>query len=124
MSNGSHERKADGDSVRSSALIMLVEDDELVGEFASTALTGAGYKVIRAATAAEALLLLSAHPDIALVITDVEMPGQMNGVGLAHIISHDRGDLPVIESPGSFLLGARDLPPSATFLQNPILRPT
>jgi PAS domain S-box-containing protein len=63
-------------------MVLLVEDDADVREFSASALTHLGYRVLRAADAATALSILSEHRDIALLLTDVVLPG-LNGRQLA-----------------------------------------
>ncbi|MCB5173917.1 response regulator [Microvirga lenta] len=64
-------------------VILVVEDEPLVRMFLADALDDAGYKVFEAVNADEAVTLLQARPDIQAVVTDIEMPGSMNGIGLA-----------------------------------------
>jgi CheY-like chemotaxis protein len=60
----------------------LVEDDEDVREYTSAALTALGYRVFEAGEAVAALRVLDEHSEIALLLTDVGLPG-MNGSRLA-----------------------------------------
>ena len=62
--------------------VLLVEDDRDVREFGVAALTQLGYRVLDAADAAAALSLLDRHPEVALLFTDVGLPG-LNGRRLA-----------------------------------------
>jgi CheY-like chemotaxis protein len=62
--------------------ILLVDDDYDVREYMQFVLDEAGYAVRVAANGEEALRLLSGEPEVALLVTDVIMPG-MNGVELA-----------------------------------------
>ncbi|AWH55471.1 hybrid sensor histidine kinase/response regulator [Stenotrophomonas sp. ESTM1D_MKCIP4_1] len=62
--------------------ILVVDDDAAVRAFSVDALSELGYQVLSADGAASALLLLQAHPGIALLFTDVVMPG-VNGRQLA-----------------------------------------
>ncbi|WP_313435998.1 PAS domain-containing protein [Stenotrophomonas sp.] len=62
--------------------ILVVDDDAAVRAFSVDALTELGYRVLSADGAATALPLLQSHPDIALLFTDVVMPG-VNGRQLA-----------------------------------------
>ena len=64
-------------------LILLVEDDDLVRDYAGEQLQSAGYRVLRAANGPEALEILRARDDIDLLFTDVVMPGGMSGRLLA-----------------------------------------
>jgi DNA-binding NtrC family response regulator len=76
--------------------ILLVEDDVLVRPI-SHYLRDCGYKVIEAANADEAVTVLS-HKEtvIDLVFTDIEMPGGLDGFGLARWVREHRPGLDVI----------------------------
>ncbi len=63
--------------------ILVVEDDADVRLFAVNALRGLGYAPLEAADAATALRVLETGPEIALLFTDIVMPGEMDGVKLA-----------------------------------------
>ena len=64
-------------------MILVVEDDADVRQFAVSALRGLGYTPLQAADAATALRLLETMPQISLLFTDIVMPGEMDGVRLA-----------------------------------------
>jgi signal transduction histidine kinase len=64
-------------------VVLLVEDDPVVREFAVSACQELGCKVYQATDAAEALAVLEAHADIVLLFTDIGLPGAMNGRQLA-----------------------------------------
>jgi CheY-like chemotaxis protein len=66
-------------------LILIVEDETLVRMLAVDVAQDAGFEPLEAASADEALLLLDAHPDIRILMTDIDMPGSMNGLRLAAI---------------------------------------
>jgi CheY-like chemotaxis protein len=63
--------------------ILVVEDDARVRRVTVARLVDAGYTILEASNAAEALARLAAHPEIRLVFTDVIMPGGMSGDELA-----------------------------------------
>ncbi|MEQ8516624.1 MAG: response regulator, partial [Chromatocurvus sp.] len=63
--------------------LLLVEDDELVRQYASTQLSLLGYRVIEAANGIEAIQVMRERDDIDLLFTDVVMPGGVNGPELA-----------------------------------------
>jgi PAS domain S-box-containing protein len=67
-----------------SEVILLVEDNAPVREFAKTQLLHLGYQVLEAANGKDALAVLREHNDIDLLFTDVVMPGGLNGRELAH----------------------------------------
>jgi DNA-binding NtrC family response regulator len=77
--------------------ILVVEDDVAVRMVISQYLRSCGFKVIEAANADEALVVLQ-KPDIMLdiVFSDIEMPGTMDGFGLAQWVRSNRPDLDVI----------------------------
>ena len=80
--------------------ILLVEDDEDVSRFVVDALSDIGYRVEHAATAARALEILKSVPQIALLFTDVVLPGGMNGRELANEVKKLRPELPVLFATG------------------------
>jgi CheY-like chemotaxis protein len=76
-------------------VILLVEDEVLIRLSTAELLRERGYQVLEAADAAEAIALLrSGHP-LDLVISDVRMPGPMDGLGLTSALKEARPNLPV-----------------------------
>jgi len=69
--------------------ILMVEDEPLVRFVGVLALSEAGYKVLEAANAEQALRVLDSGAAIDLLFTDVEMPGALDGKGLARCV-HDQ----------------------------------
>lgn len=63
--------------------ILLVEDQPDVAEVACDMLEDLGYQVLSVSGAGEALSIIDARDDIDLLITDIVMPGSMNGADLA-----------------------------------------
>jgi CheY-like chemotaxis protein len=83
------------------ALILVVEDEALVRMMLVDVLDDAGFKVMEAAHADEALHILAAVPDVQVVVTDVEMPrGSINGFELARRVRNDRQDIGVLIASG------------------------
>ena len=80
--------------------VLLVEDDDGVRRFAAGALRDAGYRVVEAATGPEGLRQLEAHPDVALLFTDVVLKGPMTGRDLAQAALLARPGLPVLYTTG------------------------
>jgi CheY-like chemotaxis protein len=83
-----------------SELILVVEDDQLVREFASTQLRSLGYRVIEAADGREALEILHARKGIALLFTDIVMPHGFDGRALAQLARERQPDLRVLFTSG------------------------
>jgi two-component system, response regulator PdtaR len=68
-----------------SRTILVVEDEILVRMVISDKLREAGYTVVEAAGSEEALNVL-AQLDVKLILSDVQMPGSMDGIGLARVV--------------------------------------
>lgn len=71
------------------AMVLLVEDEAIVRMNTADILSDLGYAVIEAANADQALEILAKRADIAIVFTDINMPGSMDGLKLAKAV-HDR----------------------------------
>jgi CheY-like chemotaxis protein len=103
------------------ALILVVEDEALVRMMLVDVLDDAGFKVIEAAHADEALRILAAVPDVQVVVTDVEMPrGSINGFELARRVREDRQDIGVLIASGRMAPAPGDLPEGAYFAEKPV----
>lgn len=76
-------------------VVLLVEDDVLVRFTTADILREAGFDVLEAVDSSEALALLTTGHPLHLVITDIRMPGHMNGVQLTSVIKSTRPNLPV-----------------------------
>ena len=63
--------------------ILIVEDDVLTNEYLEFILQQAGYEVVSATSADEAAELLEDRDDVQLIVTDINLPGSMNGLKLA-----------------------------------------
>jgi PAS domain S-box-containing protein len=85
---------------RGSEAILVVEDDARVRRVTTARLRSLGYQVIEADNGAAALALLDAHPKIAMIFTDVVMPGGMNGDELAEAALSERPDLKILFTSG------------------------
>lgn len=103
--------------------ILMAEDDLAVGVVTRAVLERFGYQVLPAATGAEALQLWTKNRDrVALLLTDLVMPGGMSGQELASRLQVDRPNLKVIYTSGySADVAGRhlDLQPEEKFLQKP-----
>jgi PAS domain S-box-containing protein len=80
--------------------ILVVEDEADVRSFATDALHELGYKVLEAPDGARALRILDAHRAVTLLLTDVGLPGGMNGRQLADEARRRRADLKVLFTSG------------------------
>jgi len=81
--------------------ILVVEDEQLVRDLVCNLLRGYGYRILAAASGAQALEVWRENrSQISLVVTDVVMPGAVNGRELAERLWLDRPDLKVILTSG------------------------
>jgi len=71
------------------ATVLVVEDETLVRLYGMDILEDAGFRVLDAGNADEAIAVLQSHDEVALLFSDIDMPGSMNGLELAHLV-HDR----------------------------------
>ena len=76
--------------------ILLVEDDSLIRLLTAEHLTGVGYDVVEAATAEDAVAILSSGVRVHLVFSDVSLPGAMGGFALAVWVRHHFRSIPVV----------------------------
>lgn len=76
-------------------VVLLVEDDVLVRFTTAETLREEGYLVLEAVDASEALALIATGHPLDLVLSDVRMPGGMDGVGLSFAVKELRQNLPV-----------------------------
>ena len=97
-----------------SALVLLVDDDDDVRETSADMLEELGYSVVQAANGFEALGKLESLPELAVMVTDVRMPG-MSGLELLEIAGKRYGQVKVILISGYFT----PQPISVRFLQKP-----
>lgn len=75
--------------------VLLVEDEFLIRMILAEALADEGFEVVEAASGDEAARLAQ-DTGFDLLLTDIQMPGRLDGVALARHLLHDRPDLPVV----------------------------
>jgi CheY-like chemotaxis protein len=100
-------------------IVLVVEDETLIRMNAVEMIEDAGFQVLEAASADEAIVLLETHLDIRVVFTDIDMPGSMNGIRLAQAVRGRWPPIKIIATSGHFKLKQGDLPPDGRFLPKP-----
>jgi two-component system NtrC family sensor kinase len=76
--------------------VLVVEDSRSVAEVTSAMLEQLGYRVVWAESAAEALRHLQQGIEFDLLLSDIVMPGEMNGLGLAEVCRERFPDIPLL----------------------------
>lgn len=100
-------------------VVLVVEDEPLVRTFAAEILMDAGYRVFEACDARDGAAILDRRDDIRAVVTDIEMPGDMDGLALAHLIHEQRPEIAVILTSGRIRPEAGAMPGGADFIAKP-----
>jgi CheY-like chemotaxis protein len=101
-----------------SVAVLVVEDEPLVRMDVASTFEDAGFKVYAAASADEAVGLLEEFAEIVALVTDVDMPGSIDGLELAHYARSSRS-IKIIVTSGHRRIATRELPPAAVFLEKP-----
>ena len=99
--------------------VLVVEDEFLSRLHAVNLVEDAGYEAIEASNAEEAIAILEARKDIRIVFTDVDMPGTMDGLKLAHAIRTRWPPIELIVTSGHFNLSDTDMPERGRFFPKP-----
>jgi len=101
--------------------ILLVEDEPLQRELMAESLSRAGYEVTATCTGDEAAILLADRGRFDALLTDVAMPGRIDGIGLAQHAREVHPDLPVLFVSGgsASLRRAGALPPPTACMSKP-----
>jgi PAS domain S-box-containing protein len=106
--------------VGSGETLLIVEDDELVRTTLADTLSDLGYRIIEADDADAALALLDNGIGADVVLTDLSMPGSMDGLEFASVTRHRFPTLPVILTTGhTGVLSSRALPPGVNLVSKP-----
>jgi CheY-like chemotaxis protein len=100
-------------------VVLVVEDELFVRLMAVDAIEDAGYVAVEAENADRALALLDERSDIAVMFSDIKMPGSLDGLGLAATVGERWPDVRIVLTSGHLYREDIDLPESLPFLQKP-----
>lgn len=106
-------------SARKRPVVLIVEDEFLVRMGTRAAVETAGFDVLEAGDADEAIALLSARNDIRLIFTDVHMPGSMDGLKLVHFVRDRWPPIKIVATSARVRIAESDLPEGGRFLPKP-----
>jgi two-component sensor histidine kinase/DNA-binding response OmpR family regulator len=100
--------------------VLVVEDEMVLRMRAVDIVEDAGFTAVQAVNADEALSILKSRSDIALLFSDIQMPGSMDGLKLAHAV-HDRWpSIKIILVSGQVKVSETDKPTDSRFFGKPI----
>jgi CheY-like chemotaxis protein len=100
-------------------VVLVVEDEAIIRMDVVGLLVGAGFEVLDAKSADHAIAILETRPDIRLVFTDVDMPGTMDGIRLAHHVRDRWPAVLLIVASGKMVVELALLPGGTRFFRKP-----
>jgi CheY-like chemotaxis protein len=99
--------------------VLVVEDEAMIRMIAAEFLEEEGFVVLEAANAEEAIHALESGQRIEAVFTDINMPGAMDGLDLAHFVRDRRPSIKLLLTSGRGSLPAAELPSQSRFVLKP-----
>jgi len=100
-------------------LVLVVDDEPILRMLAIDDLEIDGLPAIEAGNTNEALIQLEAHPEVAVLFTDIQMPPGRDGLELAHVVHEQRPDIHLILTSGRLRPSDEEIPNSGRFLAKP-----
>ena len=99
--------------------VLIVEDEPILRLHAASLVEEAGFTAIEASNADEAIAILESRSDITLLFTDVNMPGSMDGLKLAHAVRNRWPPIKIVVVSGHMQVDQNDLPADSRFFGKP-----
>jgi len=109
------------DRPRSLPIVLVVEDNIMLRMRAVDIVEDAGYASVEAVDADEAFSILQSRCDIALLFTDIQMPGTMDGLQLAHAVYERWPHVKIILVSGRLKLSSAHIPRDSRFFGKPLV---
>jgi CheY-like chemotaxis protein len=100
-------------------IVLIVEDEPLLRMFAVDIVEEAGFETLEASNADEAISLLEAHSEIRILLTDIDMPGGMDGLKLAAAVRDRWPPVAIIVVSGKQRPSPADMPDGSVFFPKP-----
>jgi len=101
------------------AKVLLVEDEPMIRAIGMDALEDAGYEVIEARDADEAVRILELLGEVHVLFTDIRMPGSMDGLALARLVHERWPAMKILITSGDTFPRTSQLPDDGHFLAKP-----
>jgi CheY-like chemotaxis protein len=102
------------------AVVLVVEDEMLLRMRAVDMVEDAGFTSVEAVDADQAVAILESRSDIALLFTDIQMPGSMDGLSLARSVHQRWPPIKIILVSGQLKLANIDIPAGSRFFGKPL----
>lgn len=99
--------------------VLIVEDEPLIRMSVADDLQVAGFQVLEAGNADEALRLLEVDPSIRAIFTDIDMPGDLDGLKLAWIVRDRWPPIEIVITSGNRKIALSDMPERSLFFAKP-----
>ncbi len=103
--------------------ILVVEDEPIIRLGMVSSIEDAGYTVVEAASADEAIRRIEGDSEVAVLVTDVDMPGSMDGVRLAHYVRRRWPPIQMLVISGKIGVTPGELPHGVQFMSKPYQEP-
>jgi two-component sensor histidine kinase/CheY-like chemotaxis protein len=100
--------------------VLVVEDEMVLRMRAVDIVEDAGFTAVEAVNAEEALSILESRSDISLLFSDIQMPGSMDGLKLAHAVHNRWPSIKIILVSGQVKLTESDTPADSRFFGKPL----
>ncbi|PZA13679.1 response regulator [Rhodopseudomonas palustris] len=100
-------------------IVLVVEDEPLLRMNAVDMIEAAGYEVLEAGSADEAIEILEKRNDVRLVFTDIQIPGSMDGLKLARAVRGRWPPIKIVATSGRVHVAPSDLPDGGKFVPKP-----
>lgn len=101
-------------------VVLVVEDEMLLRMRAVDMVEDAGFTPVEAVDADQAVAILESRSDVALLLTDIQMPGSMDGLKLAHAVRERWPPIKIILVSGQLKLANIDIPADSRFFGKPL----
>lgn len=99
--------------------VLVVEDEVLIRLDLVGILEEAGFLTYEAGNAADAIGILEMHPEVRVVITDIQMPGDMDGLALSHYVRKRWPPTIIVVCSANELASHQVVPEEASFMSKP-----
>lgn len=102
------------------SVVLVVEDELMLRMRAVDIVEDAGFIPVEAVNADEAIEILESRDDIAVLFTDIQMPGSMDGLRLAHLVHSRWPHIKIILVSGQIAITEADKPEDSRFFPKPL----